>query len=128
MSNFNSERNRVVWVDIPVADLNRAAKFYEAVLGKAIHHEEFSGFKFCVIDHQDGNGGCLVIKPDEVSSTAGILVYLNVDHRIRAAVSQVETHGGRIVEAIHTIGPHGCRAIVIDSEGNRIALHSTVDE
>lgn len=128
MSDFNSANNRIVWADIPVVDLNRSATFYEAVLGRKIHHEEFSGFKFCVIDHQDGNGGCLVVKPEEVSSTAGILVYLNVDHRIRAAVQQVEAHGGKVVQAVHSIGPHGCRAIVLDSEGNRIALHSTVDE
>lgn len=128
MGDFNSANNRVVWVDIPVSDLNRAAKFYEAVLDRKIFHEEFSGFKFCVIDHKDGNGGCLVIKPDEVSSTAGILVYLNVDHRIRAAVQQAEANGGKVMQGIHTIGPHGCRAIVLDSEGNRVALHSTVDE
>lgn len=127
MSDFNSSNNRIVWVDIPVVDLARGAAFYEAVLGQKIHHEELSGFKFCVIDHHEGNGGCLVIKPEEVSSAAGLLVYFNVDRRIRAAVEQVEANGGRIVQAIHSIGPHGCRAIVIDSEGNRIALHSTID-
>lgn len=127
MSDFNSQHNRVVWVDIPVANLDRAAKFYQAVLDLPIHAEEFSGFKFCVIDHHDGNGGCLVIKPEEISATSGILVYLNVDRRIRDAVAKAESSGGRVVEPIHSIGPHGCRALVIDSEGNRIALHSNVD-
>jgi predicted enzyme related to lactoylglutathione lyase len=28
---------------------------------------------------------------------------------------------------VRSIGPHGFRAVVLDSEGNRIALHSTVD-
>jgi predicted enzyme related to lactoylglutathione lyase len=49
------------------------------------------------------------------------------DGRIRDAVAQVERHGGKVMQAVHTIGPHGCRAIVLDSEGNRIALHSTRD-
>jgi hypothetical protein len=32
-----------------------------------------------------------------------------------------------VLEAMHAIGPHGFRAVVLDSEGNRIALHSTTD-
>ena len=52
---------------------------------------------------------------------------MNVDRRIRDAVAQVEQLGGKALEATHPIGPHGFRAIILDSEGSRIALHSTVD-
>lgn len=127
MSDFNSQKNRAVWFDIPVSDLQRAAEFYAAVLKIKVHQDQFGDVQFGVLEHEDGNGGCLVIKPDEVSSTTGILVYLNVDGRIQDAVSQVEAHGGRIVEPIHSIGPHGFRAVVQDSEGNRLALHSNSD-
>lgn len=126
MSDFNSKHNRAVWFDIPVADLDRAARFYGAVLGIKIHKETFGEFTFCVLDHHDGNGGCLVVKPDEVS-TGGILVYLNVDGRIRDAVAQVQQHGGKVLEPVHAIGPHGFRSLVQDSEGNRLALHSNSD-
>lgn len=127
MGDFNSQNNRAVWFDIPVSDLDRAAGFYSAVLGIEVHREKFGDFDFCVLDHEDGNGGCLVPKADEIASNGGILLYLNVDGRIQDAVSQVESQGGRIVEAVHSIGPHGFRSIVIDSEGNRIALHSNSD-
>lgn len=127
MGDFNSQHNRVVWVDIPVADLNRAGAFYNAVLGVAIHREQFNDFQFSVIDHRDGNGGCLVVEPKNISATAGVLIYLNVNGRIRDAVAQVEAHGGKIVQPIHSIGPHGFRAVVHDSEGNRVALHSMTD-
>jgi predicted enzyme related to lactoylglutathione lyase len=127
MSDFNSRNNRVVWFDIPVENLDRAQAFYGAVLGVKVHREQFEGYSFCVIDHAEGNGGCLVPGKESISATAGILVYMNVDGRIRDACAQVTSQRGRIVEAIHPIGPHGFRAIVIDSEGNRIALHSTVD-
>jgi predicted enzyme related to lactoylglutathione lyase len=50
-----------------------------------------------------------------------------VDGRIRDAVSRTPELGGRVLEPTHAIGPHGFRAVVLDSEGNRIALHSTVD-
>src|SRR3954465_15353755 len=115
MSNLNSENNRVVWVDIPVADLDRSAAFYGAVLNIKIHKESFGDFTFCVLDHKDGNGGCLVIKPNEVSAS-GSLIYLNVEGRIKDAVQQVEKLGGKIIEPVQSIGPHGFRAVVIDSE------------
>lgn len=127
MSDFNSQNNRAVWFDIPVADLDRAAVFYNAVLDIKVSKEQFDGYTFCVLDHQDGNGGCLMENELEVTSNSGILVYMNVDKRIRDAVAQVTQHGGKVVQEIHSIGPHGYRAIVVDSEGNRIALHSTED-
>ena len=127
MTDFNSQHNRAVWFDIPVADLDRARSFYAAVLGVAVHKEKFDATEFCVLDHRDGNGGCLIREPGAITSSGGILVYMNVDGRIRDAVAQVESHGGKVMQAVHTIGPHGCRAIVQDSEGNRIALHSTRD-
>ena len=127
MSDFNSEKNRVVWMDIPVADLERAQKFYAAVLAIPVQRQEFGDFVFCVLDHQDGNGGCLVLNADEVSDK-GVLIYLNVDGRLRDAISKVEPHGGSIIAPAHSIGPHGYRAVIKDSEGNRVALHSMSDK
>ena len=53
---------------------------------------------------------------------------MNVEGRMRDAVAQVQRHGGKVLKAPESIGPHGFRAIVLDSEGNRIALHSTSDK
>ena len=127
MSDFNSQHNRAVWFDIPVSDLDRAARFYAAVLDVKVNREQFGDFDICVLDHENGNGGCLVPKADEISSKSGILLYLNTDGRIKDAVSKVESQGGQIVQPVHAIGPHGFRSIVLDSEGNRIALHSNSD-
>ena len=127
MSDMNSAHNRAVWFDIPVADLDRAAAFYRAVLGVKVDKSSFDGFSFCVLEHDQGNGGCLVPGAKEVSSNAGILLYMNVEGRIRDAASQVESQGGKVIEQIRGIGPHGFRAVVLDSEGNRIALHSSSD-
>lgn len=52
---------------------------------------------------------------------------MNVDQRICAAVDEVAKFGDEVLEAVHSIGPHRFSAIVLDSEGNRIALHSTTD-
>ncbi len=127
MGQMNAEKNRAVWVDIPVADLDRATNFYAKVLNVPVTQEEFDGFKFSVIDHDEGNGGCLVPNADQITSTGGLLVYMNTNGRIRDAVTQVTESGGNVIDDVHSIGPHGFRAIVLDSEGNRIALHSDSD-
>jgi uncharacterized protein len=126
MSDYNTQHNRAVWFDIPVIDLERAASFYRAVLAIQMHREQFQGGAFYVLEHAGGNGGCLVVSPSEVGA-AGVLVYLNVDGRIRDAVAQASQRGGKIIEPIHPIGPHGFRAVVLDCEGNRVALHSQRD-
>jgi predicted enzyme related to lactoylglutathione lyase len=127
MSDLNTLHNRVVWFDIPVANLERAAEFYSTVLDIKVDIIDSEGFKFGVLEHDKGNGGCLVPNESEISSTHGIMVYMNVDGRIQDAVFKVESKGGKVVEPVHAIGPHGFRAIVHDSEGNRIVLHSEKD-
>ncbi len=127
MPDFNSQHNRVVWVDIPVTNLDRAMKFYSAVLKNNVKLVETPDCKFAVLDHENGNGGCLVEHPGMNPGNGGILVYMNTDDRIREAVSQVESHGGSVLEPIHSIAPHGFCAVIRDSEGNRLALHSNTD-
>src|SRR5438270_12509596 len=126
MSDLNSKFNRVVWFDIPVADLDRAVRFYRAVLGVGISKETFGDVSLGVFEHNEGNGGCLVLNKAEIAA-GGVLIYLNANGRIRDAVSKVVPNGGSVIEDMHAIGPHGFRAIVLDSEGNRIALHSETD-
>jgi predicted enzyme related to lactoylglutathione lyase len=116
--------NQIVWVDIPVKDLDRAIKFYSAVLGAQVHKEEIPGAPIGVLPHSEGDvGGCLVPHPGSASA-GGPLLYLNANGRLDQAIAAAANHGGRVLEPKHQIGPHGYRAIVLDSEGNRIALHS----
>ena len=56
------------------------------------------------------------------------MIYLNVNGRIRDAASKVEELGGKLVQDIHPIGPHGFRALIEDSEGNPMAIHSNSDQ
>jgi predicted enzyme related to lactoylglutathione lyase len=126
MGNLNSQVNRAVWFDIPCADLDRAAKFYRAVLAIGVDKETYGDYTFCIFDHKDGNGGCLVPNAAEIAA-GGLMIYLNANGRIRDAVKQVVPNGGSVIQDTHAIGPHGFRAVVLDSEGNRVALHSETD-
>ncbi len=127
MSDFNAKHNRFVWMDIPVADLDRAIAFYTGVLAVPLHCEKYEDLRFAILDHDQGNGGCLVVDPDAISAAHGPLVYHNVDGRIRDAVKKVAELGGAVTQDVHQIGPYGYRALVTDSEGNRLALHSNSD-
>ncbi len=128
MSDYNSEKNRFVWVDIQVNDLDRACAFYAGVLGCGVTKESFDGLAFAILDHEDGNGGCLVPRAEGGKPVGnGITVYLNVDGRIKEACKLVEELGGKVTMAAHAIGPHGFRALIEDSEGNAFALHSNTD-
>lgn len=118
-----SKQDRIVWADIPVSDLKRASKFYSRVLAIEVTQESFEGSAFAVLAHGAGSGACLIIKPEDVTEH-GPLIYWQVEGRLADAVQQACLTGGQLLEPAHPIGPHGWRAIVRDSEGNRLALHS----
>jgi predicted enzyme related to lactoylglutathione lyase len=119
--------NQLVWCDIPVKDLDRAIRFYSAVLGAPIRKEEREGMTFALLPHagEDAVSGCLSLGCEgNEPSQHGPLVYLNCEGRLDQAVAAVEPNGGKILQPKHPIGPYGFRATALDSEGNRIALHS----
>ena len=121
-----SARHQVVWFDIPVRDLDRALRFYSAVLGSRLKKEQAGpGVAIAVLPHAEGSiGGSLVQTMDSKPSESGPLLYLNTNGRLDEALNAVESHGGKVLSAMHSIEPFGFRAIVLDSEGNRVALHS----
>ena len=118
--------NTFVWVDIPVLDLDRAIRFYSAVVGQPVDKIGGPGFNFGLFKHEGNSvGGCL-IEPEEgvAPSMTGPLVYIDASNRLDAAVAAAQAHGGRVLKAKHSIAPNGFRAVIADSEGNRVALHS----
>ncbi len=117
--------NQVVWVDIPVVDLDRAAAFYAAVLGAPVSIHDTGGMTLAFLPSGSGEvGGCLFKSNTVTPGKSGPLIYLNCNGRLDAAVAEVEKTGGKVLMWPQSIAPHGTRAIVLDSEGNRIALHS----
>ncbi len=118
-------KNTVCWVDIPVSNLQRAIEFYSAVLGAKVALEKMPGFQFGLLPHHRSNvSGCLAKLKDNKPSKKGPLIYLSVNHRHVEAEKAATKHGGKILQKKHAIGPYGFRSIIVDSEGNRIALHS----
>ncbi len=120
-----SELNTICWADIPVVDLDRAIQFYSAVLGSPIQKISEHGFEFGLLPHEENNvSGCLSLMDDRTPSKNGALVYLNVEGRLDHAISEATNQGGTLLKSKEQIGPYGNRAIVLDTEGNAIALYS----
>lgn len=120
------EGQTLCWTDIPVINLDRAITFYSAVLGAPVTKEEGQpGVVFGLLPHDDNTSGCLTVGSDNQPSLNGPLIYLSVDGRLDAAVAAVTANGGQVQKPPHQIGPYGWRAVIIDSEGNRLALHSS---
>jgi predicted enzyme related to lactoylglutathione lyase len=117
-------KNQIVWCDIPVKDIDRAMTFYSAVLGSKIEKMFHEGVAIAAFGSQDGVGGCLFVSNESKPSADGPMIYLNCDGRLDEAIGTVVKNGGKVLKPRHQIGPYGFRAVVLDSEGNRIALHS----
>ena len=119
------------WTDIPVTNLDRAIKFYSAILGKEVKKLSDGGAEYGLLPHEESNAsGCLCIRSDSGGvdnrpSANGPLIYLLVEGRLNEAVEAARANGGKILRARQQIGEHGFRAVIIDSEGNRIALHTS---
>jgi len=120
-----SKNNTICWTDIPVTNLERAIQFYSAVLGTPVRKESMPGCEFGLLPHADENvSGCVVEMEDNRPSENGPLVYLSVEGRLDQAIQAVNKGGGKVIKDKHPIGPYGFRAVIRDTEGNRIALHS----
>lgn len=120
-----SQINTFSWVDIPVIDLDRAIDFYKAILGAPVQKMSEHGFVFGLLPHaQDNVSGCLCIMSDRKPSQNGPLVYLNLEGRLDQAITEAKKMGCEVLKNKEQIGPYGHRAIILDTEGNAIALYS----
>ena len=117
--------NQIVWCDIPVKDLDRSIKFYSAVLGQKVSKETYGPMSIGLLPHVEKSvGGCLAVMEDAQPSASGPLIYLNCEGRLDDASAAAGKNGGKVLQPKHQIGQHGFRTIILDSEGNRVALHS----
>lgn len=126
------QSNPVVWLEIYVHDMPRARAFYEAVFQFTLtamtnpspdDFSEMEMWSFPSTMEGYGSPGALVKMPGYTPGPGGTMVYFGcADCSVEAA--RAVAHGGRLLSEKMSIGAHGFVAVVEDTEGNVIGLHS----
>jgi uncharacterized protein len=123
-------QHAISWFEIGTTDLERATKFYETIFGIQLIPMDLPNIKmrmFPLDDMMTQVGGALVDSGGfhKPSATDGPLVYLNGNPDVQHILDKVEAAGGKIMVPKTAISPeYGYMAVIIDTEGNRIGLHS----
>ena len=138
MTNGKRPANPVGWFEIYVAEMDRAKAFYADVVGAGFSAAPIAGegpdagMEMVFFDSdadaaEDAPGapGALVRHPMRPPELHGTLVYFNVDD-CGAAAARATARGSKVYVEKQSIGEMGFIAIVGDSEGNSIGLHSWV--
>ena len=128
---LGEQKHAACWFEIPTVDFGRAIKFYEAVFGYTLHQMDMPGGKcaFFPCDMQGGVGGHLwhgedPTNPPNKPSATGPQIFLNADGHMDAVIGRIGAAGGKVILPKTSIGQHGYIATFLDSEGNRLSLHS----
>lgn len=122
-------QHAISWFEIPVTDIDRAQQFYETIFNFTMIPLDLPNIKMRMfpVDNSVAVGGALCDSGGfhKVSSTDGPLVYLNGNPDLQIILNSIEAAGGKITLPKTEISPeYGFMAVFIDTEGNRIALHS----
>ncbi|TND09273.1 MAG: lactoylglutathione lyase family protein [Bacteroidetes bacterium] len=119
-------KNLINWFEIPAKDFDRAVKFYKSVLDVEIHEAEMFGSKMGFFP-SDGKhvSGAIVKGEDYAPSMEGVTIYLNAGDDLQPVLDKVESNKGKVIVPKTQISPEmGYFAMFIDTEGNKLALHS----
>lgn len=118
--------NPVGWFELYVQDMNRAKAFYETVFRvalEALPDTEFEMWAFPMEMERYGSPGALIRMEGCPSGPGGTLVYFSCEDCAIESARAVAA-GGTVFKEKFPIGPYGFIALVQDSEGNLIGLHS----
>ena len=119
----------ISWFEIPTTDLTRAQLFYETIFGITMIPLDNPNIQMRIFPVQNpmNIAGALVYNKEfyKPSASDGPLIYLNANPDVQLVLDKVEEAGGKIIVPKTQISPeYGSMALFIDTEGNRMALHS----
>ena len=122
-------KHAINWFEIPVKDYERAKQFYTTVMDSKItdYHMPEQNMKYGMFAHDKDNngiGGGLVEAEGQTPTADGPTLYLNGGDDLSVPLGKVENAGGKVIMPKTDIGENGFMAQFLDTEGNRIALHS----
>lgn len=118
-------KDYVTWFEIPALDFNQAVQFFNHIFGIEMKQNVTDENSMAFFPVKTGIGGAVIAGPGSIPSDKGPLLYLNGGHDLNTVLNKVEEVGGRIIMSKTLISEdEGYFAIFIDSQGNKLALHS----
>jgi predicted enzyme related to lactoylglutathione lyase len=113
----------ISWVEIPAVDIERAVKFYNTIFNLDMEILDFGKEKMACFPNEEG---AISLSPDFKPSEDGVLVSLNANEEMDITIEKIINAGVRLITPKTKIEADGKGffAVFIDSEGNRIGLHS----
>jgi predicted enzyme related to lactoylglutathione lyase len=121
-----SMKNLISIAEIPATDFSRAVKFYQAILDIRIEEVDMAGTQMGVLPVDVGTVSVVIVKGDDKPTTEGAVLYLNAGDDLQPMLGKVEQNGGRVIVPKTEISPEmGYFALFIDTEGNKLGLHSS---
>lgn len=121
----NVIKDYVSWFEIPALDFDQAVSFYNTIFNIEMTQNITDVNSMAFFPVTTGIGGAVIFGPGSIPSDKGPLIYLNGGKDLNLVLNKVEEAGGRIIMPKTIISEEeGYFAIFIDSQGNKLALHS----
>jgi uncharacterized protein len=123
----NRRTNNMVWFELPVHDLERATKFYEAAFATRLKTDaRFPGIAMFPRTADEAVTGALAEGYGMNPSADGTVVYLNCDGDLDGVLKRAKEAGGEVLQEVAQLpGGLGWIAQFRDLDGNRVGLHAT---
>jgi predicted enzyme related to lactoylglutathione lyase len=112
--------------EIPATDISRAIEFYQAILDLKIERMDFPEMQMGLLPYEGEMVTGIILKAEgSEPASAGVTIYLNGGDNLQIILDRVEKNGGKILvpKTLHA-DESGYFALFLDSEGNRLGLHS----
>lgn len=124
---MDTSTNALNWFEIPAVDIKRAKSFYQNIFEIEMEENDMDDGKMAFFPLKEGAGkaaGAVVESPNHIPSGIGTIVYLNANPKMDGVLDKVEAAGGKIVVPKMSIGENGHIAFIVDTEGNKVGIHS----
>lgn len=126
MKPTNDMKSYISIVEIPATEISRAIDFYQAILDIKIEKMEFPEMQMGILPYEGQMVTGVIIKGKGYKPSAdGVTIYINGGGNLQVILDKVEKNGGKILipKTLHA-DESGYFAIFLDSEGNKLGLHS----
>ena len=125
---MDNTTNALNWFEIPAIDIDRSQKFYETIFDIEMMPAEMGDMKMAMFPMDPGSGkagGGIAQSSNHKPSLEGSIIYLNANPAMDGVISKVEAAGGKILLPKTPIGENGFMALIMDTEGNSVGVHSS---